>query len=93
MVGSRTVRDRLCDTDGVTDTRHGGARPRGPFAPTAAETAEVAGRRRVRHSGRPIAGITIAACPAASTLGATFEGWTAGTGARGGSLRFDEEVR
>ena len=93
MVGSRTVRDWLCDTDKVTDTRHRGPRPGGPFAPTAAVTAVATGWRRVRGAGSPIDGITAASRPAASIGGASFGGWTAGAGAWGGLLRFGEEVR
>lgn len=93
MVGSRTVRDWLCDTDEVTDTRHRGPRPGGPFAPTAAVTAVATGWRRVRGAGLSIDGITVASRPVASTRGAGLRGWTAGAGAWGGSLRFGEEVR
>ncbi len=59
MARPRTERERLCDTEDVSDPRYREARSRGPFASTDVETAVFGGRRNDPHLGPAIARATV----------------------------------
>ena len=96
----RTVREWLCDTGDVSDTRIRVPRPCGPFAPTAAPTAAVAGERQdlaatptrqIMGLGRGLV-VPLRAARGSRIGCAEFGGGAAGAGAWGGSRGSGEEV-